>query len=605
MKFVTVSISPVQPFIAQSRKTSDLWTGSWLLSYLAGIGLEYASQNGDIIIPHVRGNQFYDYLINGGKIPHFGSLPNTFTIKVEGDGGKIAKNTVKTIRDEWQRIADMVWAQYLDHAGEQTKQIWDDQIKNFWNISWVVYDNTTNPLGMLKSWREFSSGNYRGDPCTLMNDMIEISGYIRSKNRKAQDVFWSKVRNKLPDLKDNERLSAVGLVKRAFPKIVTKFLPEGNNTDKPSFMRWASVVDIAVKPWLNHVKDHLEPLVTILKDIPGTKVKNGYLGFNYDSQYLYTSKVEGTDDMEFPNDEIKETYLKSLKDIQRQYGSPSPFYSILIMDGDRIGELLRDLNKEADQSTKLKNIKKLSCVLGKFTSEVEKIIKKYDGVLVYAGGDDVLALMPLTTVIPAAMDIEKEYEKKMKELSKEKTYTMSAGVVFSNFTDPLRAALEEAHHLIDDIAKERNGRGSIAISTLKRQGRTSLYYSTWEGVRDTKWNDEGFIRDILKEKKISSSFIYRISELITRLVDEGDRVPGTLYELDIDGDSLKKLLRWELSSNRENGTERDEMDNTVVDFIYNLLLHHGRSDGQASKFLSDGLYLLRFLSQNYTGGNVQ
>jgi len=46
------SLGPVQGFIARARKTRDFWTGSFLLSYLAGQAMAVVLENdGKLILP--------------------------------------------------------------------------------------------------------------------------------------------------------------------------------------------------------------------------------------------------------------------------------------------------------------------------------------------------------------------------------------------------------------------------------------------------------------------------------------------------------------------------------------------------------------------------
>ena len=74
---------------------------------------------------------------------------------------------------------------------------------------------------------------------------------------------------------------------------------------------------------------------------------------------------------------------------------PNPYYAILRADGDRMG---RVIDNQAEQGEKQHQA--LSKALNIFAGSVRGIVEeKYQGALVYAGGDDVLALMPLHTVL--------------------------------------------------------------------------------------------------------------------------------------------------------------------------------------------------------------
>ncbi len=71
---------------------------------------------------------------------------------------------------------------------------------------------------------------------------------------------------------------------------------------------------------------------------------------------------------------------------------------ILAADGDRMGELL-------DKMQALPAHQNISKALANFATGVPDIIRKHQGHCVYAGGDDVLALLPLHTAIECSREL--------------------------------------------------------------------------------------------------------------------------------------------------------------------------------------------------------
>ncbi|MCW6665360.1 hypothetical protein NHG34_08020 [Aerococcaceae bacterium NML190938] len=63
------------------------------------------------------------------------------------------------------------------------------------------------------------------------------------------------------------------------------------------------------------------------------------------------------------------------------------YYAILQADGDGVGQLLSDLPNE--------EISEFSKCLFEYSNELSDVIKEYGGSLIYAGGDDALAIVPL------------------------------------------------------------------------------------------------------------------------------------------------------------------------------------------------------------------
>lgn len=124
---IIFSIGPVQSFIAQARKTQDLWVGSYLLSYLTGVALhEFMISGGTIESPNLDGNEFYSF-INALKeksdknetkglegVPKVGSIPNQAVIKTKSkDPFQLAKKAEIVVRNEWLRICDTIWDRYF------------------------------------------------------------------------------------------------------------------------------------------------------------------------------------------------------------------------------------------------------------------------------------------------------------------------------------------------------------------------------------------------------------------------------------------------------------------------------------------------------------
>src|SRR5690606_24461064 len=143
---------------------------------------------------------------------------------------------------------------------------------------------------------------------------------------------------------------------------------------------------------------------------------------------------------------IRRALVDHLRRLGEGIGRPSPFYAIVQADGDRLGQLLQDQGEE-----------QVSEVLGRFSRCVPEIAGCYGAVVVYAGGDDVLAMAPAASALRFADRLAKEYRKahEMRDGA-----TLSAGVLFTDGRTPLGTALQAARSLLDDTAKELNGRDS-------------------------------------------------------------------------------------------------------------------------------------------------
>lgn len=169
----TLSLGPVQEFIAESRTTRDLWISSFLLSDLAWHAmLPIVKRYGPdcIMYPDLRGNPRVDVWLAGEQrdaLPPYldgnpstfaATLPHTFTAVLprggEGDLPRledVARECSEGVQQRWHALAGVVrdWVarktglsdrdlRTTANSSDSTSwnQIWDRQIKNVFHVVW-------------------------------------------------------------------------------------------------------------------------------------------------------------------------------------------------------------------------------------------------------------------------------------------------------------------------------------------------------------------------------------------------------------------------------------------------------------------------------------
>ena len=128
---------------------------------------------------------------------------------------------------------------------------------------------------------------------------------------------------------------------------------------------------------------------------------------------------------------------------------PSPFYAILLMDGDSLGALLLDRDHQL----------KIPKALEHFTHNVPDIVDQHNGFLIYAGGDDVLALLPLEDALRCAAVVRQCYVDAFAAQNLEST--ISAALEYAHVKMPLTRILGDSHKLLDEVAKEQPFQGDF------------------------------------------------------------------------------------------------------------------------------------------------
>ncbi|WP_369424635.1 type III-B CRISPR-associated protein Cas10/Cmr2, partial [Methanothrix sp.] len=256
---INFTIGPVQGFIGQARRTRDLWSGSFLLSYLSGCAMaEIRRIGGSIIVPDVEEDCLLRWIEKkgDGTPPRIGTLPNRFRASAE-DPAVAARSAAERVRGAWKEIADCVWRRYVEDVadiGKSTQEIWRRQVDSFWEIHWTI--GAMEGMEARKNWRfyrDWVDGRPTiegGDHCTIMSDWQEISGYVRATDGMKQEAFWRKFRKNTGgmDLRIDERLCAIALIKRMFPSVSKDAIGWDVNADT-----WPSTLYVAAIPWLRSV----------------------------------------------------------------------------------------------------------------------------------------------------------------------------------------------------------------------------------------------------------------------------------------------------------------------------------------------------------------
>ena len=618
-----ISVGPVQGFVAQSRRTRDLWGSSYLLAFLTAHAMQGVTKaGGRITRPVVDEDPLYRYVCGrrDGEPPRLGSLPNRFEVRVEDNASEVASKGVAALDAAWKRVCDAVWEKYVEglrSLGQGTEHIWHRQIGSFWEVTWtaVATDSRDNALARRKHWRNHCPPEEPGDKCTVMHDLQEISGYVRSlegRERQGQEEFWNGLRGRLGklDLRDNERLCAIALIKRLFPKVSDRALGW-----KMEQSRWPSTIHIGARPWMRRVETSAPEQARDYAEA----VRQNASGDVFSESRFCIQSVSGKFQMLGPHwffrenlkkeslcsslsDEARGVMDKRLKDIYaikgldgRPVGKPAVFYAMLIADGDRLGRLVSDLGGDH-----------VSKALARFTDGVPSIVREHDGETVYAGGDDVLAMLPVPKALSCAAALADCYRSAFEQHEKA---TISAAVAFSHVRLSLRVTIEHAHRLLDQVAKDGNGRNSLAVAVLKSGGLNCQWVTSW-----ARKDDQGAWRcavkclgDLVKhigtspgEPGLSSSLIYRVRELLGSLSQRGAWRPGEGGEFS-SGHLVPALLRAEIghSLSSEPSEVPESRVKELANLVWNMLIPSHASDepgGEGTAVFMDALLLARFLS---------
>ncbi|MDW8327248.1 MAG: type III-B CRISPR-associated protein Cas10/Cmr2 [Anaerolineales bacterium] len=154
--FLIFSLGPVQTFIAEARRTQDLWVGSWLLSYLTWQAIETLADSfgPDVIVfPSLRGQPLCDaWLARRYELPCRPSLkdlarptfPNKFVALLPAaEAEQAAKEAEKKVLEKWTELANEVYQRLIEDifpsVDGEIEQLWQQQISRQIEVYWVIF----------------------------------------------------------------------------------------------------------------------------------------------------------------------------------------------------------------------------------------------------------------------------------------------------------------------------------------------------------------------------------------------------------------------------------------------------------------------------------
>lgn len=182
--FLLFQIGPVQDFIAQAQSTRDLWSGSFLLSWLMAHAMKACADHlgpDTIVFPSLRGQPLYDWLerarleaakftaADGAEsktfwddfalsqnqsLPLTPGFPNRFLAVVPANFD-VEKIICAAFENEWQAITEncLAWLnQKNTPLCNEGRNHWKFQVANQWRMFWQVlpWSDADSALAALK-----------------------------------------------------------------------------------------------------------------------------------------------------------------------------------------------------------------------------------------------------------------------------------------------------------------------------------------------------------------------------------------------------------------------------------------------------------------------
>lgn len=598
--FLMFQIGPVQDFIKQSRKLLDLWSGSYLISYLIAQGmLSIAEEIGPdcIIYPNLRNVPLADWhWFKTGRIKDLQrashanelltpNLPNRFLALVPADRGhELANHAQTAIGVAWNEIASSVHQAIAKEMGNNHPGwdvFWANQTTRFPVVDWEIHEWTSSdevfkhagqstpplaeggwenhPLNTVRKWMimmENDAESWQGNenagfawalhyalmdwkfaarkntrpfnawnqptgtvPKDNLNGRDEILGGI---DKSQWEPFWETLKTAMPsDFKGQQRLGAISVIKRLFYKTYLGGVLGWDKWDiigrnRPNF---ESVPDIA------QIDKAMET------DDEGVDNYYAVLAMDGDDMGKWVSGVKAP--------KLTDVLSKEMRS-----------YFVGRWDASKAGGILAvDVKRPLSPSYHAS----LSEALGNFALYcAQQIVSEFNGQLIYAGGDDVLAMLPSSQAMDCAQALQLVFrgqnpgglpdnspvKKTLNTLFEFPGQgfvrcrlgtgssahlrpnwplmvpgnSASVGIAIGHVHAPMQDVIQAARNA-EATAKKVPGKAAFCLSILKRSGESAEIATQWDSGVIGVWNELDY-----NIHGLTGRFPYRVVQLLKPLL---------------------------------------------------------------------------------------
>jgi len=572
---IVFHIGPVQDFIATARRSHDLWYGSWLLSELAKTAaLEVARYNGGdpscLIFPAPEGESLEQ--LNSFDF----SAPNKVVAVVSCNPVELGNAVKKSIHRRLDELSNDVFGGINGFE----REVAVEQVKDLIEFFWASY-----PLnGNYKQARDFAEAVLSARKAT--RDFAQVS-WGSSEHKCSLDgcresVINENVYNQMNDkmlyknyrVQRGEYLCGVCLLKR-----------HGKRGSEEYFYSTSHVAALPLlerlggqhKPLVEDYIGRLKELGIPSDDLESVRPPHPVFGCR-DGHLLYEERFR---EFFFQDKEKIQEAQKALRDFLKEaFGEkkPLPYYALLLADGDHMGKVI-DAQKTPEKH------RELSRIQSSFALEARRIVKENKGSLIYSGGDDVLALVPLHKALDCACRLSEKFRERLagfkgEDSGKEIAPTLSVGIAVAHHLEPLSDVLELARRA-EKAAKSVPGKNALAVTLNKRSGSERTVKGTWGDLdRQLKW-----LINLHRNEEIPDGVAYELHDLARRLEVRDEESKDTLQEAAFA--EAKRILRRKKA---RRGTEN--MAEKVLGGLENLL-EKDKFSFEKLRQLADGLIIAR------------
>ena len=506
-----------------------------------------------------------------------------------------------------------------------------------------------------EGWRDTLSGENEW----LTTDRSQLALY------NPEGTLWQQVAQARPRwVKEGERLSALGTLKRLWPTLFRDDLANKLDVDFSRFVVSTHTMAVAgsLSRALEKNREIPAELRRELEDYLGERIplpRRLAEGLrDHPDADFYKAIPAWLDDLNEKDDQGRrqEAERRRAEKLLKDWldAAPEKYYALMLMDGDKMGAWLSAdpdvVEKRYEESfhpkvrgglnaasPELQEYAKsprastpawhmaISEALNHFSLKLAPaaIEEAHNGRILYAGGDDLMAMLPVGELLTAMglaravysgidpvevgiYDVRLNeyalqengfvlYRKRLLRLMGEKA-TASCGAVIAHHKAPLGAVLRELR-AAEGRAKKQGGRDAFSITVVKRGGGALRLTAQWgEPLRLLIC-----LRDFLAEPATSRRAVYNVLRWLPDMPEPEDPTTQNM---------LAELLAFQFQRQCSKRATRDHYDlpGLAAALVTQAMAHAGKAsatnpgEAPAKAWLSDFLGVAEFLAREERAG---
>lgn len=611
------TITPVQSFIAQARKTQDLLAGSRMLSDI--LKKAYFAFND---LPSAK-------VIFPASANKNDTLTNRFLGQIECEKAElnnIGKSIELSAKDNWIKQARKQVVDALE-IQEALPLGFDEQIERMFDFFWVfvpiesndyarAYKKIEPRLEAIKLQRIVRQYTYHGSgtigelgrKCnvdgernvkfyrSLENDLDEDKLLSKKLFVKQDEVLF--IQNNVPKkyIAHGEGLSAVSMLKRSF-------LKEDKNHSFPSSTEIAiynslesihknEKAQAALNEYLSCFRC-IEPRNKITQHLKIDFNKKTIADFRakpeYDDEYIFEEKFKDISDL-LALSKIKEAHRKFSTVLKQEDIKLQKDYALINFDGDSMGQWLSGEMLAPNTNLELFHAK-LSAQMATFASEAPSFLSYPKGEAIYSGGDDFLGLVNLSYLEDVLTELTILFDQTINlplqiYIKQDKKLSFSAGIVIVGYKAPLHMVLHYAREMLtsakEQFSAEQTGeqeKNAIGIKVIEGGKHTDAIF------RKKHWQLMFKLAGLFNSG-LSHSYPVKLKEAIARIDGDAQNSTDFSYLVQVVNNEISRLFLRSINETEVSNDAARSAIEALQSFFVDAYTHHNKRQIKINDFLS-------------------